>query len=159
MVKNPPANARDIRDAGTISGWGRYPGEGRGNPRQYSCLENPMKRGAWWDTVHGMAKSRAWLKWLSSMHDLDSSSYRVLLICWPLALQGPCLSPSHKSWHLTVTTIAIAHLAVAARGTAKTKIATTFYPPFNPVQMRRWVWSWVTASGTRYAVLLTGPAA
>ena len=53
MVKNPPANAGDM---GLIPGLGRSPGEGNGNPFQYSCLENPMDRGAWWATVHGVAK-------------------------------------------------------------------------------------------------------
>ena len=46
MVKNPPANAGDRRDSGLIPGWGRSPGGGHGNPLQYSCLENPMDRGA-----------------------------------------------------------------------------------------------------------------
>ena len=46
-VKNPPANAGDIRDAGSIPGLGRSPGERHGNPLQYSCLENPIDRGAW----------------------------------------------------------------------------------------------------------------
>ena len=50
MVKNPPANAGDIRDAGSIPGSGRSSGRGHGNPLQYSCLENPMDRGAWWAT-------------------------------------------------------------------------------------------------------------
>ena len=59
MVKNPPANAGDIRDAGLVPGSGRCPGGGHGNPRQYSCLENPMDRGAWQVTVLGVAKSRA----------------------------------------------------------------------------------------------------
>ena len=56
-VKNLPANAGDTRDAGLIPGSGRSPGEGNGNPLQYSCLENPMDRGAWWATVHGVAES------------------------------------------------------------------------------------------------------
>ena len=47
MVKNPPANAGDLRDVGLIPGLGRSPEGGRGNPLQYSCLENPMDRGAW----------------------------------------------------------------------------------------------------------------
>ena len=47
MVKAPPANARDIRDMGLIPGLGRSPGEGNGTRLQYSCLENPMDRGAW----------------------------------------------------------------------------------------------------------------
>ena len=47
MVKNSPTNARSTREAGSIPGLGRFPGEGNGNPLQYSCLENPMDRGAW----------------------------------------------------------------------------------------------------------------
>ena len=53
MVKNLPANARDARDADSISASRRYPGVGNGNPLQYSCLENSMGRGAQWATVHG----------------------------------------------------------------------------------------------------------
>ena len=51
MVKNPPANEIDLRDAGSIPGSGRSPRGGRGNPLQYSWLENPMDRGVWWATV------------------------------------------------------------------------------------------------------------
>ena len=58
VVKNLPANPGDIRDAISISGLGRYPGEGNGNPLQYSCLENPMDRGAWQAIVHRVAQSR-----------------------------------------------------------------------------------------------------
>ena len=50
VVKNPPANSGDIRDVDSIPGSGRSPGEGHGNPLQYSCLGNPMDRGAWWAT-------------------------------------------------------------------------------------------------------------
>ena len=57
MVKNPPVNAGDVRDLSSIPGLGRSPGEGNGNPLQYSCLENPMHRGAWWATVHGVEES------------------------------------------------------------------------------------------------------
>ena len=55
MVKNLPASAGDV---GSILGWGRSAGGGNGSPLQYSCLENPIDRGAWWATVHGVAKSR-----------------------------------------------------------------------------------------------------
>ena len=55
MVKNLPANAADV---GLSPGLGRSPGEGNGNPPQYSCLENPMDRGAWWVIVHVVAKLR-----------------------------------------------------------------------------------------------------
>ena len=58
VVKNLPANAGDIRDAGSIAGLGRSPGGRNGNPLKYSCLENPMDRGAWWATVHRVAMSR-----------------------------------------------------------------------------------------------------
>ena len=58
MVKNPPANAGDIRDAGSIPGSGRSPGEGNGNPLQYSCLENLTGSGAWWATVQRVAKGQ-----------------------------------------------------------------------------------------------------
>ena len=57
-IKNPPANAGDIRDTGMSPGWGRSPGGGHGNPLQYSSLENPMDRGAWQATVHGVTKSQ-----------------------------------------------------------------------------------------------------
>ena len=57
VVKNPPANAGDTRGTVSIPGSGRSPGGGLGNPFQYSCLENPMNRGAWQATVHRFAKS------------------------------------------------------------------------------------------------------
>ena len=52
------ASARNAGDLGSIPGLGRSPGEGNGNPLQYSCLKNPMDGGAWWATVHGVTKSR-----------------------------------------------------------------------------------------------------
>ena len=55
VAKNVPANVGDVRDASSTPGLGRFPGGGHGNPLQYSCLENPMDRGAWWTTVHGVA--------------------------------------------------------------------------------------------------------
>ena len=58
VVKNPLANSGDARDTGSIPGLGRFPGGGNGNPLQYSCLENPMDRGAWRATVHGVTKSQ-----------------------------------------------------------------------------------------------------
>ena len=54
VVKNPPANAGDIGDMSSIPGSGRSPGGVHGNSLQYSCLENPMDRGAWWATVHSL---------------------------------------------------------------------------------------------------------
>ena len=65
VVKNPPANAGDLRDSSWIPGLGIFPGEGHGNPLQYPCLENPMDRGAEWATVHRITKSQTQLKGLS----------------------------------------------------------------------------------------------
>ena len=56
VVRNTPTNAEDTRDTGLMSGSGRSPGVGNGNPFQYSCLGNPMV-GAWWAAVHGVAKA------------------------------------------------------------------------------------------------------
>ena len=67
VVKNPPANAGDKRNMGLIPGSGRAPGGGNGNPLQYSFMENSMDRGAWWATVHGVAKSQTRLKRLSTV--------------------------------------------------------------------------------------------
>ena len=62
VVKNPPANAGDVRDTGLISGLGRSLGGEHGNPLQYSCLENPMDSGTWRATVHRITKSQTRLK-------------------------------------------------------------------------------------------------
>ena len=58
VVKNPPANAGDVRDSGSIPGSERFPGEGNGYPLQCSCLENSMDRGAWQAIVYGVAKKQ-----------------------------------------------------------------------------------------------------
>ena len=71
VAKNPPANAGDIRDAGLIPCLGRSPGGGHGYPLHYSCLENPMDRGAWQATVHRVAKSWTQLKWLNTAHPMQ----------------------------------------------------------------------------------------
>ena len=66
MVKNPPANAGDTRDSGSIAGSIRSSGGGHGHALQYSCLEKPWKKGAWRVSVHRVAKSRTQLKQLST---------------------------------------------------------------------------------------------
>ena len=70
MAKKLPANAEDARDVGLIPGLGRSPGGGNGNPLQYSCLGNPVDRGAWRATVHGVAKSQTQLLWVLGMQTL-----------------------------------------------------------------------------------------
>ena len=66
VVKNPPANAEDLKEACLTPGLGRSPGGGHSSPLQYSCLENPMDRGACWVTVHRVSKSQTQLKHLST---------------------------------------------------------------------------------------------
>ena len=76
--KEPPADAGDIRDTGSIPGLARSPGGGNGYPLQYSCLENPMEdRGAWWDTAHGVEKSRTWLSNWAHTHMHHINQVRV----------------------------------------------------------------------------------
>ena len=82
VVKNPPANAGGVRDGGSIPGSRRSPGGGHGNPLQCSSRENPMDRGPRWAVVHGVTKSRTWLK--LSRAQLSSSS------CGSV---GSCLAP------------------------------------------------------------------
>ena len=75
VAKNPPANAGDVRDTGSIPGLGRSSGGGHGNPVQYSRLENPMDGGAWRATVHGVTKSQTRLKWLSPHAVISDAEY------------------------------------------------------------------------------------
>ena len=77
MVRNPPASAGDIRDVGLIPGSRRSPGGGHGNPLQYSCLKNPMDRGAWRATVHRVAQSQTQLKQLSMHARTPNTRYFV----------------------------------------------------------------------------------
>ena len=58
VAKNLPANARDVKDTGSVPVLGRSPGGGHGSSLQYSCLENPMDRGTWWVTVHGVTEGQ-----------------------------------------------------------------------------------------------------
>ena len=74
VLKNLPASAGTVRDTGSILGLGRSPGGERSNSIQYSCLENPMDRGAWWTMVHRVPKSQTRLKWLS-MHAYIMQKY------------------------------------------------------------------------------------
>ena len=80
VVKNPPANVGDTRDSVLISGSGQSPGEGNGNPLQYSCLENSMERGAWWATVRGVAKSQTQLSAHIYMYIYTCITLRITLL-------------------------------------------------------------------------------
>ena len=89
VVKNLPANAGDIRDACSIPVSGRSPGGGHGNPLQYSCLENPMDRGAWQTTAHGVTKIQTLLKPLS-LHS-GTVFWCMLPLIFLLPLMPSCL--------------------------------------------------------------------
>ena len=95
MVKNPPASARD---AGLIPELGRSPGGGHGNPLWYSCWENPMDRGAWWATVHGVTKNRTQLStrectWERMVLILFSKSSLLLLLLSHVSHVRLCATP------------------------------------------------------------------
>ena len=81
VVKNPPASDRDVKDMGSIPESGRFSGGGHGNPLQCSFMETPTDRGAWWATVHRVAKSQTRLKQLST-HACLSSGRNPTLIIW-----------------------------------------------------------------------------
>ena len=77
VVKNLPANAEDAGDIGLIPGLGRSPGEGNGNPLQYSCLENSLDRGAWQAVAHGLTKGQTRLSMYAYMHTALGNSLKV----------------------------------------------------------------------------------
>ena len=81
VVKNPPANAGDSRDMGSILRSRRSPGGGNGKALQYSCLENPMDRGAWWATVHGVL--RVGYNWATECtHNLPVLTGKGVVYVW-----------------------------------------------------------------------------
>ena len=77
VVKNPPANAGDVRDSGSIPGWERILEGGHGNPLQYSCLENPTDRREWWATLYRVAESQTRLRRLSMHALLNTNTEQV----------------------------------------------------------------------------------
>ena len=107
---NPPANAGD---PGLIPGSQRFPAEGNGNPLQYSCLGNPMDRGAWWATVHRVAKSRTQLSTHTQLSETSLLFLKDLMLPWSLLLPPSLDDTIHKTtsslgcfWlHLAVSSI------------------------------------------------------
>ena len=86
MVKNPPVNARDVMDAGLIPGLGRSPEEGNGNPFQYSCLGNPVDKGAWQATVHRVAE-------LVTVCASSSPAFLMMYFAYKLNKHGDNIQP------------------------------------------------------------------
>ena len=82
--KNLPANAGDVRDAGSIPGLGKFPGGGHGNPLQYSCWENSMDRRAWWATAHGVTKSQTGLSTHTPIAAAAAAAAKLLQSCLTL---------------------------------------------------------------------------
>ena len=91
-------NSGDLRDAGSIPGSGRSLGEWNGNPLQYSSLENPMDRGAWWATLLGVTKSQTWLKQLST----DAQEHPKVML--QISLERSAL------WHSAFFKVQLSHL-------------------------------------------------
>ena len=88
MVKNLPANAGATGDVGSIPGLGRSPGGGRGNPLQYSCLENPMNGRSWWATVHRVSESdTAEHTCIINLTNIDASPVVSQVLSWKLEIQ------------------------------------------------------------------------
>ena len=89
------ASACNAGDLGSIPGLGRSPGEGNGNPLHYSCLENPMDRGAWWDILHGVAKSRTRLSDFTSL--LKSPERNTFYLNLDFCPVRPCYIPDYRT--------------------------------------------------------------
>ena len=94
VVKNLPASAGDLGDVGSIPGSGRSPRKGNGSPFQYSCLENPMDRGAWWATVHRVTKSWTRLSVHASRSPLVLKGTSLEQFCRLTSRQGHGQAPS-----------------------------------------------------------------
>ena len=111
MVKNLPANAEDAGDIGLIPGLGRSPGEGNGNPLQYSCLENSMDRGAWQAVAHGLSKGQTRLSMYAYMHTALGNSLKVKVkltqSCQILRLHG-----LESPWNFPSQTIGVDSLSL-----------------------------------------------
>ena len=105
MVKNLPVNAGDTGDVGSIPRSGRSPEERHGNPLQYFCLENPMDRGAWRDTVYGVSKSQTWLSDWAHRH-----KYFSILGALETHLSGGKPTSSHLVKHTSVQFSSVAQL-------------------------------------------------
>ena len=103
VVKNPPANAgRHKRCVGSIPELQRSPGQGNGSPLQFPCLENPLDRGGWRATIHGVTQSWAQLKQLSKHACIRIESTFILACVYPVILAPlfeKCFSLIKLSWH------------------------------------------------------------
>ena len=120
VVKNPPANAGDVRDACLIPGLGRSPGGGNSIPLQYSCLENPMDRGSWRTTVHRVAKIWTWLKQLNTYAYIHT----YIHICtYPMTQQLQSSAFIPNKWKLCCCCLLAKWVAISSsRGLTSTRM-------------------------------------
>ena len=115
LVKNPSGSAGDARDVGSIPGSGRSPVEGNGNPLQYSCLEKPMDREAWWAMAHGVAESQTRLSVRTHTHphklQKESGLDMLAAVWWVTLLEGfynqfsMCWFTVYQRLYWTITTL------------------------------------------------------
>ena len=127
VEKESTCNAGDM---GSIPGLGRYPGEGNGNPLQYSCLENPVDRGAWWAVVHRVTQSRTRLKRLSSS---SSSSSSWTQYCSELSVEkarNPSDLLKYKNNYLGFLTDKIMGLCTSGKAWYMFSVLRTQFPLF-----------------------------
>ena len=123
MVKNPPRQCRpDTRDVGSIPGLGRSPGGWCSNPLQYSCLENPMNRGAWRATVHGVAKSWTRLSDYAQAHNEAKPSF-IKLISRQRNTRYKCIFKKYKT-NVYLNRIILNSISILLRNL---KLSFTYY--------------------------------
>ena len=136
VVRSLPAKVGDIRDVGLIPGSGRSLGEGNGYPIQYSCLGNPMDRGAWGATVHRVAKSQTWLKILSvhtrALNIVPGATCRTVML-----IHAECsslYSPTPNSWSIPLSPAPGLHKSFAFyKGWWTVDLVTTHLPELQKV--------------------------
>ena len=143
VVKNLPANAGEVRDPGSVPGSGRFPGGEHGNPLQYSCLENPMGRGAWRATVRGVAQSQRRLKRLNTrtvqvngrVETRTQSQFCTLLVTFLLPPPTPTPDQSFGERYLGPVVCIFLCLYVCVQGLHR--CARVKNPPANAGDIKR----------------------
>ena len=137
--KESSCNAGDTKDMGLISGSRRFPGGGHGNAHQYSCLENPMERGAWWAMLHGVAKSQTQLKWMS----IYTHTHTLTRVSHIFSIYNPLVGLTVSSPTLFLYTVPGKPLGVL--GLWFYESLWLILPPFNlPADQGKNVSFWVT---------------
>ena len=129
LVKNPPASSGDV---GSISGSGRSPGGGNGNSLQYSCLGNPMDRGAWQATVHGFTKVR---------FDFSSVAQSCLTLCDPMDYSTPGFPVHHQLPELAQT-----HVHWVGNAIQPSHPLSSPSPPAPSPSQHQSLFKWVSSS-------------